>query len=112
MSPADGHANPRPVAPAFGRAARRAGAVIHEHCEVADIAREPTGFRVTTRTGLEVRGEVLLNSAGFWGGAIAASFGEPVPIVARGPQMAVTEPLPYFMEPVLGGVSSDIYLRR
>lgn len=112
LSPEDGHANPRLAAPAFGRAARRAGAVIHEHCEVADIEREPTGFRVTARTGLEVRGEVLLNSAGFWGSRIAAQFGEPVPIVARGPQMAVTEPLPYFIEPVLGGVSADIYLRQ
>ncbi|BBK38759.1 sarcosine oxidase subunit beta [Allostella sp. ATCC 35155] len=112
LSPEDGHANPRLVAPAFGRAARRAGAVIHEHCEVADIQREASGFRVTTRTGLAVRGEVLLNSAGFWGSRIAEAFGEPVPIVARGPQMAVTEPLPYFMEPVLGGVSSNIYLRQ
>ncbi|MGE0717586.1 MAG: NAD(P)/FAD-dependent oxidoreductase [Alphaproteobacteria bacterium] len=112
LQPEDGHANPRLVAPAFGRAARRAGAVIHEHCEVERIEREATGFRVTSKTGLEVRGEALLNSAGVWGGRIAAQFGEPVPIEPRGPQMGVTEPLPYFMEPVLGGASANIYLRQ
>ncbi len=112
LSPDDGHANPRLVAPAFGRAARRAGVTVHEHCEVDAIEREAGGFRVTTRTGLTVRAEALLNSAGVWGGRIAAQFGEPVPITPRGPQMGVTEPLPYFIGPVLGGASADIYLRQ
>ena len=112
LSPDDGHANPRLVAPAFGRAARRAGVVVHEHCEVVAIQRDGAGFRVTSATGIEVRGEALLNAAGAWGGRIAAQFGEPVTITPRGPQMGVTEPLPYFMGPVLGGTSADIYLRQ
>lgn len=112
LSPDDGHANPRLVAPAFGRAARRAGVSLHEHCEVIRIEREAGGFRVATATGLELRADALLNSAGAWGARIAAQFGEPVPLQPRGPQMAVTEPLPYFMEPVLGGSSANIYLRQ
>jgi len=29
-------------------------------------------------------------------------FGEPVPLVVRGPQMSVTEPVPYAIQPVIG----------
>ena len=33
--------------------------------------------------------------AGAWAGTPAATFGEPVPLIPRGPQMAVTEPVAY-----------------
>ncbi len=81
-SPQDGHANPRLAAPAFARAARRAGAI----------------------------------SAGAWSDVLSARFGEAVPLVVRGPQMAVTEPAPYAIEPVVGvysGVAEEgVYLRQ
>jgi sarcosine oxidase subunit beta len=118
----DGHANPRLVGPAFARAARAAGADIRERCEavgfrhdgehftldlVADITeREPAGV------GHELRARRLINTAGAWGGAIAEAFGEPVPMTAMAPQMVVTEPLPYFIEPVLGICGAGIYLRQ
>ena len=55
-------------------------------------------------------------SAGAWANRLATQFGEPVPLVAHGPQMAVTEPLPYAIQPVLG-VSTvipheGVYLRQ
>jgi sarcosine oxidase, subunit beta len=58
----------------------------------------------------------VLIAAGAWGGLLSRQFEEPVPIDAHGPQMAVTEPLPYRIEPVLG-VSTRIpeeivYLRQ
>jgi sarcosine oxidase, subunit beta len=112
FSPEDGHANPRLVAPAFGRAARAAGVIVHEHVEVDGIERLSGGFRVSTKAGIEIRAEALLNTAGAWGAAIAASFGESVPLDVRGPQMSVTEPLPYFISPVLGTASAVIYLRQ
>jgi sarcosine oxidase subunit beta len=110
--PNDGHANPRLVGPAFARAARAAGAEVREGEEAVVIEREGAGFRVTTRTGLEVRARVLVNAAGAWGAAIAARFGEPVPMHAIAPQMIVTEPAPYRIEPVLGIVGGAIYLRQ
>jgi sarcosine oxidase subunit beta len=39
LGPLDGHANPRLVAPAFSRAARRDGAVIKENTEVLSIEK-------------------------------------------------------------------------
>jgi sarcosine oxidase subunit beta len=106
-APHDGHANPRLAAPAFGRAAKRDGAQVIENCEVLDIGKEAQDFRVTTATGLVVAAPAALICSGAWGGAMSAAFGEPVPIAAKGPTMAVTEPMPYGIVPVVG-VSTKI----
>ncbi|MDJ0389065.1 FAD-binding oxidoreductase [Roseomonas sp. E05] len=112
----DGHANPRLAAPAFARAARRAGARIEENTEVLAIEREAAGWRLDAADGRAFRAPVLQVSAGAWGGRLAAQLGEPVPIVVRGPQMGVTEPVPYALTPVLGVtatvVGEVIYLRQ
>lgn len=107
LSPVDGHANPRLAGPAFGRAARRAGAALHEHSEVAHIEREGADFLAHTTDGRQFRAAQLLVTSGAWSGQFAASFGEPVPLEARGPQMGVTEPLPYAIGPSIG-VSTPI----
>jgi sarcosine oxidase subunit beta len=115
-SPNDGHANPRLAAPAFGRAARRAGAIVHEQTEVLEIAKAGEDFVVVTREQGEFRAPVVQISAGAWAGALAARFGESVPLVAHGPQMGVTEPVPYSIEPVIGVhsgvVEEGVYLRQ
>ena len=114
-SPLDGHANPRLAAPAFGRAARRAGAMVIEGTEVLSIAKSAEDFLVETPAG-QFRAPVLQVSAGAWGARLAAAFGEPVPLVPRAPQMAVTEPMPYRITPVMGIASSvpeeGVYLRQ
>lgn len=106
-SPHDGHANPRLAAPAFGRAACRAGAQVMEHCEVLSIDKVGTDFEVTTATGLKVTAPAALVCSGAWGAAMSASFGEPVPLTPKGPTMGVTEPMPYGIIPVVG-VSTKI----
>ena len=62
------------------------------------------------------RAAQLLISAGAWGNKLSTQFGEPVPLVTHGPQMAVTEPVPYAIEPVLGVSTSVphevVYLRQ
>jgi sarcosine oxidase subunit beta len=115
-SPADGHANPRLAAPAFARAARREGAVIIENAEVRSIEKTAEDFTVETAGGEQYRAPVLQISAGAWGGRLAARFGETVPLLAHGPQMAVTEPAPYALTPVLSLTTREpregIYLRQ
>ncbi|MEI2385498.1 FAD-binding oxidoreductase [Breoghania sp. JC706] len=113
FSPDDGSANPRLVSPAFAEAAARAGARILEETPVTSIRRTPSGFALETDGGL-IEGDVLLNCAGAWGKAVAASFGEDVPLATFGPQMAVTEPLPHRIHPVVGVWSSahGAYLRQ
>lgn len=115
-SPTDGHANPRLAAPAFGRAAKRAGAHVFEKTEIAIVEKDGDGFRVESVDGRVFRSAQLMISAGAWGARLSRQFGEDVPLVAHGPQMAVTEPVPYAIEPVIG-VSTTIlkevvYLRQ
>lgn len=106
-APHDGHANPRLAAPAFGRAAARLGARIIENCEVLHVEKDALDFRVSAADGTTVTAPAALVCSGAWGGAMAAAFGEPVPIQASGPTMAVTEPMPYGIIPTVG-VSSKI----
>jgi sarcosine oxidase subunit beta len=115
-SPNDGHANPRLAAPAFARAARRAGAILRENTEVTAIEKIGADFVIETRDAGRYRAPAVQICAGAWSDVLCARFGEAVPLVARGPQMAVTEPAPYAIEPVVG-VYSDIakegiYLRQ
>ncbi|MBI1385072.1 MAG: FAD-dependent oxidoreductase [Rhizobiales bacterium] len=115
-SPHDGHANPRLAAPAFARAAVRAGAHVLEATEVAEIQKVGEDFEAVATDGRIFRAPVAMISAGAWAGRLSARFGEPVDLVARGPQMAVTEPLPYRIEPVIGVCTKvteeGLYLRQ
>ncbi|AZD22515.1 NAD(P)/FAD-dependent oxidoreductase [Pseudomonas chlororaphis] len=101
-APHDGHANPRLAAPAFARAAVRAGARIEERTEVAEVQKVGGGFRVGTTDGRQFSAERLLITAGAWGQKLSEQFGEPVPLDTNGPQMAVTEPVPYALPTVIG----------
>lgn len=116
LSPDDGHANPRLAAPAFARAAARAGAVVRENTEVTSIAKAGEDFVVETAGGGRYRAPAVQISSGAWAGAMAESLGETVPFAVHGPLMAVTEPLPYRIEPSVGVFSKDrtdgVYLRQ
>lgn len=102
FSPKDGSGNPRLISPAFTTAARGLGAEIVEDAGPSpEITKTATGFAVRTAKGTYEAG-TLLNTAGAWGRDIAASFGETAPLVTKGPQMGVTEPLPYRVNPVVG----------
>jgi sarcosine oxidase, subunit beta len=115
-SPLDGHANPRLAAPAFGRAAARNGAHVVENCEVVRIEKEAGGFRVESAAGAVYRAEQVLICAGAWANTLSTQLGEPVPLVARGPQMAVTEPVPYVFKDSMGVYTSNkaesVYFRQ
>ncbi|MFM0050626.1 NAD(P)/FAD-dependent oxidoreductase [Caballeronia grimmiae] len=116
VSPFDGHANPRLAAPAFGRAASRLGARIVENTEVVRVEKEAGGFRVESATGDIYRAEQVLICAGAWANTLSTQAGEPVPLVARGPQMAVTEPVPYVFSTSMGVYTSvkkeSVYYRQ
>ncbi|KPC55760.1 Oxidoreductase [Pseudomonas amygdali pv. morsprunorum] len=63
-APHDGHANPRLAAPAFARAAIRAGARIEERTEVAHVEKVGNEFEVTTTDGRIFNADQLLITAG------------------------------------------------
>lgn len=106
-APYDGHANPRLAAPAFGRAAVREGAQVFENTEIVNVEKDGEDFRVTAADGRTFRAPAVLITAGAWGDRISAKFGEPVPMTVKGPQMCVTEPVPYAIAPTIG-LATDI----
>ena len=107
LSPRDGHANPRLAGPAFARAARRAGANVIEHAEVLQVEHDGRDFVAHTAGGSRHRAPQLLLACGAWSARVAAQLGETVPLDPRGPQMGVTEPLPWAIGPSIG-LSSPI----
>ncbi|MCZ6721747.1 MAG: FAD-dependent oxidoreductase [Proteobacteria bacterium] len=111
-SPTDGQANPRLVGPAIARAARAEGVEIREQSEVTAIVQDGHGFELETENGILVRAKALINAAGAWGAKIAAMFGEEVILETVTPQMVVTEPMPYVIEPVTGVCGGSFYLRQ
>ena len=115
-SATDGHANPRLVAPAFARAAQRLGAVIHENTRIVSAEKIGEDFHVLAEDGRKFRAPILLITAGAWGDALSRQFGEPVPIVPRGPNMSVTEPVPYGILPAVGVMTpleeETVYFRQ
>jgi sarcosine oxidase subunit beta len=104
-APHDGHANPRLAAPAIGRAAVREGAQVFENTDIVAVEREGEDFRVTAADGRTFHAPVALITTGAWGNHISASFGEPVPMIAKAPQMCVTEPVPYAIGPTMGALT-------
>jgi len=112
LCPADGQANPRLVSPAFAMAARRLGADVREQTRIDEAAHDGTGFVLRSGRELEVRSRYLLNCAGAWAGTIAAQFGDSVPMESGHPEMAVTEPLPVFMDYSLGVEGGGVYARQ
>lgn len=109
--PTDGHANPRLVSPAFARAARCAGAQIHEQTAVDEACHD--GGRFVLRAGVRrVSADWLLNTAGAWAQRLAEGFGETVPMQPIYPNMWVTEPLPPLIHHNLGVYGGGVYARQ
>jgi sarcosine oxidase subunit beta len=110
--PGDGHANPRLVSPAFARAASAAGAEVLEYNKVEAVEHGAGEFQLALAGGQTIRSTILINAAGAWGARIAAQFDEYVPDGVMAPNMAVTEPVPFFMKPNLGVCGGNIYARQ
>ncbi len=103
-TPSDGSAEPYLSCVAVARAAKRAGAVIHEHREVTGIdAVDGKISGIQTANG-PIAARVAVNAAGAWSPAVGAMLGVRIPAVVRRSQLVVTEQLPRFMEPVVSTV--------
>jgi len=116
LSARDAVANPRLVAPAVARAARRLGAEIREGVEMVAATRAGAGFNLHCRGAdareFTIEAEVLVNAAGAWCGALAQQFNEAIPVIAAGPAELVTEPVPAFAAPVLHVVDGSVLFRQ
>ena len=108
----DGHANPRLVSPAFARAAQAAGARVIEQCTVSELGHTGNTFVVGDGRSVEVKSSWLLNCAGAWALDVAQRFGDAAPLTRIHPGMAVTEPVPRFMDVNVGVEGGGIYGRQ
>lgn len=111
LSPADGHANPRVVGPAYARLARKLGAELREFAPVHHAVSTGTGFE-TEADGVSVASRTLVNAAGAGAGIVASWFGERAPVSPLMPNMLVTEPLPYLVSRSIGVCRGDVYVRQ
>lgn len=116
FSASDAVVNPRLVAPAFARAARRLGATIRERIEVIAAERTATGFSLFCRDSRGLRStvsaEILVNATGAWAGILGSWFGEKIPVFSAGPAEMVTEPMPLFVEPTMHVVDGSVLFRQ
>ena len=112
FSPRSAVANPRLSTPPVARALQRAGGQVFDQTEVTAVSVVPGGFVAQTRAGQSHAAPVLVNAAGAWSGALAAQFGEAVPMFSAGPPQFVTEPLPHRLHPSVHMVEGDVIVRQ
>ena len=83
-----------------------------ESCEVTELAHDGSHFIAGNGQGLSVRAPWLLNCAGAWSLTVARAFGDDAPLERIHPGMAVTEPVPHFMDVNIGVEGGGIYGRQ
>lgn len=111
LSVEDGHANPRLVTPAFGRAAKAHGAHVWEFTDVQHSQWTGAHFE-TTAPGLSIKSHHLVNAAGAWSGRFLSLFNESAPLSPRYPNLFVTEPVPYFLTKSIAVCGGGVYFRQ
>lgn len=96
----DGAANPYRTTMAFRDRAARSGARFKEGVAVLGLARDGSGWRVSTTDG-DVYAQAIINCAGAWSATVCSWLGESVPLTPIAPMMTITAPLPPFVSPVV-----------
>ena len=111
VSRADGAALPYRTTLAFKRAAETHGAMFFEGTRARDVRHAGGVWRVTCEHET-YEAKYLVNTAGAWGGAVAAMLGEPVPIEAVGLMLMITAPAAPFVKPVVGATSRPLSFKQ
>lgn len=107
----DGAADPYRTSLAFARAARAAGVEVREDDGVIAIERAGAEWRVVTPVGAHVA-PVVVNCAGAWATRVAAMVGETIPCGVKASMMMVTERMPRFVEPTIGGSARPLSFKQ
>jgi sarcosine oxidase, subunit beta len=110
--PAEGHANPRLVGPAFAAAAVRHGATVRTRARVVGLAHTDGGWRVTVRDAEPVHAEVVVVAAGLWTGEVTAMADAMLPIVPRALTMLATARTEPSVEHLVQHVGARLSLKQ
>jgi sarcosine oxidase subunit beta len=110
--PTDGTAYPYAVLWGYAEALRRMGVEIRTHAEVTCIERSIDGtFSVKTRSE-QFDSPRLLNTAGAYSKKLAAMLGIDIPTRPFRHEIAVTEPLKPFLEPMVISIKKGFYFSQ
>ncbi|MEM7499865.1 MAG: FAD-dependent oxidoreductase [Pseudomonadota bacterium] len=107
----DGYAHPLRTVHAFRRRAEAFGAVFREESPVASLEKRGGTWQATTPEGV-ISAPVVVNAAGAWGGKLAAQLGDPIPLEAHAPMLAITARMPPFVDGVVGLLGGALSLKQ
>lgn len=107
----DGHANPFHVTNAYLLAAKNLGVVVKNQTEVITIEERDGFFLLTTNRG-EIEASMLVNAAGGYSQRVASLLGLSIPVFSERHQILVTEPLEFFLEPMVLSFKEHIYCQQ
>lgn len=110
--PTDGTAYPYAVLWAYAEAARRLGAKIYLRTEARAVERVSEGAYEIRADGVTFRSPRLLNVAGARTRDIAAMIGIQIPTEPFRHEIAVTEPLKAFLEPMVISIKKGFYFSQ
>lgn len=100
VSRRDGAADPARTTTTFRRRAEELGTTVREGVAATNPRLDGQIWRVDAG-GETFEAPVLVNAAGAWGGRIAATLGEPVPVETVAPMLMITSRVPDFIKPVV-----------
>lgn len=96
--PTSGKINPLNLTMAYARAAKKEGAVIQTETNVTGFIIEDGQVKGVHTDKGDYYSDVIVNAAGSWAGKIGELAGLELPIKPRKGQLAVTEPVGFFMK--------------
>lgn len=96
--PTSGKINPLNLTMAYARAAKKEGAVIQTETNVTGFIIEDGQVKGVHTDKGDYYSDVIVNAAGSWAGKVGELAGLELPIKPRKGQLAVTEPVGFFMK--------------
>jgi len=110
--PTDAHANPFRVVEGYLTRARDRGVVLEKFTEVVDLeVKEGRIVRVRTSRG-DVAPGTVVNAAGAWSREIARMAGVELPNQPIRHEIAITEPVEFFMDVMVISIHNGIYFSQ
>ena len=110
----NGFASPYRTTLAFRRAAEAAGAEVREQARVIAVERRGADrdWRVRCADGTSWSAPILVNAAGAWGGRLARSVDENIPLGFNAFMMMLTARMPPFVTPVVGATGRPLSFKQ
>ncbi|MFK7997871.1 MAG: NAD(P)/FAD-dependent oxidoreductase [Granulosicoccus sp.] len=107
----DGFADPFQTVQAFHHKCKKLGVVFHQGRAVEKIERSGNSWAVHVNQGVFMAHN-LVNCAGAWGGRVAGMVGDELPVEARAPMLMITEPMPPFIDCVVGAQGTPLSFKQ